>query len=52
VFAWIVIFLGGIAGLGMYACYLARGPRRPRLTERQLAEMQVLAEMERDQDLI
>jgi hypothetical protein len=52
VVAWIAVFIGGAAALSGYACYLARGPRKPRLTAEQLSEMQVLAQIERDEDLI
>jgi hypothetical protein len=52
VFAWIAVFAAGAAALSMYACHLARGPRQPRVTAQQLAEMQVLAQIERDEHLI
>jgi len=51
VLAWIAVFVMGGAGLCLYVGYLVRGPRRPPLTAEQLAEIQVLAEIERDADV-
>jgi len=52
VLAWIGLFVAGAVALSGFALYLARGPRRPGLTAQELAEMQVLTQIERDEDLI
>jgi len=49
--AWILGFLAGFILLPGFAVYLCRGPRR-RLTRRQLVELQVLADIERHEDLL
>ena len=51
--AWISAWLAGPMVLAGLAGYLIRGPRRHRrLTREQLAELQVLAEIERHEDLL
>jgi hypothetical protein len=50
--AWILAFFAGPVLLAGFAVYLCRGPRRHRrLTREQIAELQVLAEVERREDL-
>jgi len=51
--AWILGFLLGPAQLAGLAVYLCRGPRRHRrLTRGQIAELQVLADVEMREDLL
>jgi hypothetical protein len=51
--AWILGFFAGPVLLAGFAVYLCRGPRRHRrLTPAQIAELQVLAEVERREDLL
>jgi hypothetical protein len=47
--AWMLVFLAGPIALAGFAVYLCRGPRR-RLTRAQIAELQVLADLERHED--
>lgn len=50
--AWILGFFAGPVLLAGFAVYLCRGPRRHRrLTREQITELQVLAEVERREDL-
>jgi hypothetical protein len=49
--AWMLVFLAGPIALAGFAVYLCRGPRRRRgLTRAQIAELQVLADLERHED--
>lgn len=51
--AWISAWLAGPIVLTGFAGYLIQGPRRHRsMTREQLAELQVLAEIERHEDLL
>jgi hypothetical protein len=51
--ACVLGFLAGFILLPGFAVYLCRGPRRRRrLTRRQLTELQVLADIERHEDLL
>ena len=50
--AWILGFLAGPLLLAGFAAYLCAGPRRRcRLTSRQIAELQVLADLELREDM-
>jgi hypothetical protein len=50
---WIVVFIAGPMLLAAWAVYLCRGPRRNRrLTRKQIVELQVLAEVERRENLL
>jgi len=50
---WILVLLAGPALLAGFAVYLCRGPRRRhRLTSGQIAEWQILADIERREDLL
>ncbi|HEY2686804.1 MAG TPA: hypothetical protein VGJ50_00095 [Streptosporangiaceae bacterium] len=50
---WIPAFLAGPMVLAGFAGYLIQGPRRHRrLTRQHLTELQVLAEIERHEDLL
>jgi hypothetical protein len=44
--------LGGMLGLGWYGWYLCRGPRPRRPSRQEVEELQVLADIERHEDLI
>jgi hypothetical protein len=48
--AWILA-LFSVPLLAGFAVYLCRGPRQRRLTSEQMAEWQVLAAIEKDEDL-
>jgi len=48
--AWIAMLFTDLLLAG-FAVYLWRGPRRHRLTREQVAELQVLAEIERHENL-
>jgi hypothetical protein len=51
--AWMLGFFAGPVVLAGFAVYLCRGPRRHRrLTPEQIAELQVLAEVERHENLL
>jgi len=51
--AWILGFLAGPVALAGFAVYLCRGPRRHRrLTREQIAELRVLADLERRENLL
>ena len=51
--AWILGFCAGPILLAGFAAYLCRGPRRLwRLTREQVAEVQVLADLERRENLL
>jgi hypothetical protein len=50
--AWMLGFLAGPIVLAGFAIYLCRGPRRRRrLTREQITELQVLADLERRENL-
>jgi hypothetical protein len=49
--AWILAFVAGPLLLGGYGWYLCRGPRRRGITEEEIAQLQVIADIERDEDL-
>jgi hypothetical protein len=49
--AWIPALLAGPVLLAGFAWYLCRGPRRPRPTDAEIAQLQVLADIERHEDL-
>ena len=51
VIAWILAFLAGPVLLAWFAWYLCCGPRRPGPTDAEIAEFQVLADIERHEDL-
>jgi hypothetical protein len=48
--AWMLGFFAGPLVLAGFAVYLCRGPRR-RLTREQVAELQFVADIERDENL-
>jgi hypothetical protein len=51
--AWILGFCAGPMVLAGFAGYLCRGPRRRwRLTREQIAEVQVLADLERHENML
>ena len=51
--AWILGFFAGPVTLAGFAVYLCRGPRRRRrLTREQIAELRVLADLERRENLL
>jgi hypothetical protein len=51
--AWMLGFFAGPVVLAGFAVYLCRGPRRRRrLTRGQIAELQVLADIERRENLL
>jgi hypothetical protein len=51
--AWILGFFVGPVMLAGFAVYLCRGPRRHwRLTREQIAELQVLSDLERRENLL
>jgi hypothetical protein len=51
--AWMLGFLAGPILLAGFAVYLCRGPRRHRrLTRERIAEVQVLADLERHENLL
>jgi hypothetical protein len=51
--AWILGFVAGPALLAGLVVYLCRGPRRHRrLTQRQITELQALADVEMREDLL
>jgi hypothetical protein len=51
--AWISALLAVQILIVGFVVYLCRGPRRPhRLTRVQVAELQVLSDIERDEDLL
>jgi len=51
--AWILAFFAGPTVLAGFAVYLCRGPRRRwRLTREQIAELQVLSDLERLENLL
>jgi hypothetical protein len=51
VIAWIVCFIAGPVLLAGYGWYLCRGPRRRRVTDAEIAQLQAIADLERDEDL-
>jgi len=51
--AWILGFCAGPIVLAGFAAYLCRGPRRlRRLTREQIAEVQILADLERHENML
>jgi len=51
--AWMLGVVAGPIALAGFVVYLCRGPRRRRgLTREQIAELQVLADIERDENLL
>jgi hypothetical protein len=48
---WLLFLTVGPLLLAGYLGYVCRGPRRPRMTERQIRELQVLSGLEKDEDL-
>jgi hypothetical protein len=51
--AWILGFFAGPVVLAGFAVYLCRGPRRHRrLTREQMADLQVLADLEKRENLL
>jgi hypothetical protein len=51
--AWMLGFFAGPIVLAGFVVYLCRGPRRRRsLTREQIAELRVLADIERHEDLL
>jgi hypothetical protein len=51
VIAWIVGFIAGPVLLAGYGWYLCRGPRRRRVTDEEIAQLQAIADIERNEDL-
>jgi len=49
--AWILGIVAGPLLLGGYGWYLCRGPRRRGMTDEEIAQLQVIADIERDEDL-
>jgi hypothetical protein len=49
--AWILGFVAGPLLLGGYGWYLCRGPRRRGMRDEEIAQLQVIADIERDEDL-
>jgi hypothetical protein len=49
--AWILGFIAGPLLLGEYGWYLCRGPRRRGPTDEEIAELEAIAEIERNEDL-
>jgi hypothetical protein len=50
VIALAVGFIAGPVLLGGYAWYLCRGPRRRGVSDEEIAQLQAIAEIERDED--
>jgi len=50
VIAWIVAFIAGPALLAGYGWYLCRGPRRRAVTDEEIAQLQAITDIERDED--
>jgi hypothetical protein len=46
VITWAVAFTGGPAVIAAFFLYLCRGPREPRVADKQIQEMAILAEIE------
>jgi hypothetical protein len=51
VIAWILGFIAGPVLVGGYGWYLCRGPRRRRLTDEEIAELQAITDIDRNEDL-
>lgn len=49
--AWIVSFVAGPVLLAAYGWYLCRGPRRRRVTDEEITQLQAIADIERNEDL-
>ena len=49
--AWIVAFIAGPVLLAGYGWYLCRGPRRRGVTDEEIAQLQAIADIERNEDL-
>jgi hypothetical protein len=51
VIAWIVGLIAGPVLLAGYGWYLCRGPRRRGVTDEEIAQLQAIADIERNEDL-
>jgi hypothetical protein len=50
VIGWVLSFIAGPVLLGGYGWYLCRGPRRHGVSEEEIAQLQAMADFERDED--
>jgi hypothetical protein len=50
VIAWILGFIAGPVLLGGYGWYLCHGPRRPGVSDEEIAQLQAIADIERNED--
>jgi hypothetical protein len=48
--AWVLGFVAGPLLLSGYGWYLCRGPRQRGMTDAEIAQLQVIADIERDED--
>jgi hypothetical protein len=51
VIAWVLAFIAGPVLLGGYGWYLCRGPRRRRVSDEEIAQLEAIADVERDEDM-
>jgi hypothetical protein len=51
VIAWVLGFIAGPVLLGGYGWYLCRGPRRRGVSDEEIAQLQAIADIERNEDL-
>jgi hypothetical protein len=51
VIAWILGLIAGPVVLAAYGWYLCRGPRQRKVTDNEIAELEAIADIERNEDL-
>lgn len=49
--AWLLGLIAGPVALAAYGWYLCRGPRHRKVSDEEIAELEAIAEIERNEDL-